>query len=95
MRQDMGDFQTPSELATQILRMLGASATRWTRVLEPTCGTGTFLAAALDQIAPPPELIGIEFQETHCAAARARVGGRSESPVEIRCAEPLRPGSRT
>ena len=39
--------------------------------LEPTCGQGRFLAAALAQASPPREIQAIEIQGNHCAAARA------------------------
>jgi hypothetical protein len=51
--------------------MLESAGSRWSRVLEPTCGTGSFLRAALDHAETPLELIGIEIQESHCLQARA------------------------
>lgn len=73
MRRDMGDFQTPRELVDAVLRTIspGPIGARWTRVLEPTCGTGSFLRGLLDEPVPPAELIGIELQPAHVAAARA------------------------
>ncbi len=41
---EWGDFQTPLTLAEQVLNALPTQ--RWSRVLEPTCGKGSFLAAA-------------------------------------------------
>jgi hypothetical protein len=70
-RRDLGDFQTPRDLAAEVLRTLDRLGLRWSRLLEPTCGTGTFLRAALEREVPPRELIGVEIQESHCNAARA------------------------
>src|SRR5262249_23652006 len=58
-------------LVAAVLGALGPIGRRWPRVLEPTCGRGHFLAGLLDQAEPPREIIGIEIQETHAAAARA------------------------
>ena len=65
---EFGDFQTPLELATRIASLLGAED--FPRVLEPTCGRGTFLEAVRG---PDQERIGIEVQAEHARAA-ARFG---------------------
>jgi len=62
----LGDFQTPPALAEAVLALLPRR--RWGRVLEPTCGTGTFLAAAARFGA---ETIGVEIQPAYAARARA------------------------
>lgn len=71
-----GDFQTPPELAKLCLERLNIPSDA--RVLEPTCGTGTFLRAA-KAIAPGTERIGIEIQPQHAALAMdcAEVHARS------------------
>ena len=83
MRRDLGDFQTPRDLAAAVLRALGPIGSRWTRVLEPTCGTGSFLQALLEAPAPPRELIGIEVQESHWSAARSLVGQAAGTRLEV------------
>ena len=35
---DLGDYQTPPALAAAVVARLERLGTRWTRVLEPTCG---------------------------------------------------------
>lgn len=67
-----GDFQTPIPLAEQCLRVLGLPADA--RVLEPTCGVGSFLRAS-SEMAPNTERVGIEIQPEHAerAAQWARV----------------------
>ncbi|WZO99064.1 class I SAM-dependent methyltransferase [Isosphaeraceae bacterium EP7] len=79
MRRDLGDFQTPPNLAARVLDLLGPIGSRWTRVLEPTCGKGHFLAALLDRPDPPRELIGIERQAVHLAEAH-RACDRPDAP---------------
>ncbi len=83
MRRDLGDFQTPRDLAAAVLRALGSIGSRWTRVLEPTCGSGSFLHALLEAPAPPRELIGVEVQESHWSAARSLVGQSAGTRVEV------------
>jgi hypothetical protein len=65
---EFGDFQTPLALAEQCLRLLDLPPDA--RILEPTCGTGTFLQAAASLI-PHSERAGIEIQPAHAAAASA------------------------
>lgn len=65
---EFGDFQTPLELTTRIATLLDAAG--YARVLEPTCGRGTFLDAVRG---PGQERIGIEVQPDHAREA-ARFG---------------------
>ena len=71
MRRELGDFQTPPELAAAVLECLGPIGRNWSRVLEPTCGRGHFIAALLEHAVPPREILAVEIQDNHCAAARA------------------------
>lgn len=41
-----GDFQTPAELATAVCKLLARRGPAPATVVEPTCGTGSFLVAA-------------------------------------------------
>jgi hypothetical protein len=63
---EFGDFQTPPALAAKVLRALPDRS--WGRVLEPTCGTGTFLLASARAF-PGAEIIGIEIQPDYVAQA--------------------------
>lgn len=63
---EWGDFQTPPALAEAVIRSLPRRA--WSRVLEPTCGKGNFLAAAARF--NNAERIGIELQESYAHRAR-------------------------
>ncbi len=69
MIRAFGDFQTPAGLVRAVLHALNIRGDRWPRVLEPTCGSGSFIAglAALEQ--PPREIKGIEVQEDHFVRA--------------------------
>jgi hypothetical protein len=67
----------------EVLKAIGPIGSRWTRVLEPTCGTGNFLRGVLAEAEPPRELIGIELQKSHFEAARAISSGSTRTRVEI------------
>ena len=81
-RKELGDFQTPLDLALGALRAVRSEQSRSTRVLEPTCGTGTFLRAAAEQISSPLELFGIEIQPQH--ADKARRALRRYAPAGVK-----------
>src|SRR5271166_4003322 len=82
-RGDLGDFQTPRDLVDAVLHTLGPIGSRWTRILEPTCGSGSFLQALLEHEAPPRELIGIEIQESYWTMARSLADRHPGSRVDI------------
>ncbi|MGO9599021.1 MAG: class I SAM-dependent methyltransferase [Isosphaeraceae bacterium] len=102
MPRDLGDFQTPPELARLIVQSLAPVGVRWSRVLEPTCGIGAFLQALLECASPPRELIGIEIQQSHLAlaellshqagATRLSLLCASLFDVDLRCGLPWRGG---
>jgi len=75
--RELGDFQTPLELAQAVCACPELSGRRFTRLLEPTCGLGHFLQAGL---ARPGivEAIGIELQSAHARAARKALGARAK-----------------
>ncbi|MCI4327142.1 MAG: class I SAM-dependent methyltransferase [Thermoplasmata archaeon] len=60
--EEYGDFPTPIELARDILATLGPIGSKWSRVLEPTCGDGAFIHALTEHRYPPKEIVGIEVQ---------------------------------
>jgi hypothetical protein len=87
VRRDLGDFQTPPELAAAVLKCLGPIGRQWPRVLEPTCGRGHFISALLAQSRPPREIQAVEIQGDYCSAVRALLKSRSSASdvhVQIR-----------
>lgn len=67
---EWGDFQTPEELVEEVVRSLPHE--KWSRILEPTCGTGTFLRSV--SLPRSAEFIGIEQNANYAAQA----GGSGE-----------------
>lgn len=83
---EFGDFQTPPQLAQLCLQLLNIPA--GARVLEPTCGLGSFLHAAA-QTNPDSERQGIEIQPEHAAVAKAHGKVVVDNIFNMRLAEDL------
>jgi hypothetical protein len=66
---EFGDFQTPQALASQVCALLGQRRIAPDRVLEPTCGTGSFLVAAAESF-PRAELFGWDINGDYVEQAR-------------------------
>lgn len=66
-----GDFQTPPALAAEICHTLADE--RPLSIVEPTCGTGTILAAALDRFPAARRALAFDIDAGHVAAARDRL----------------------
>ena len=47
-KAEYGDFQTPLELARDACRLLANRGLKPASIVEPTCGKGSFLAAAAE-----------------------------------------------
>lgn len=73
-RRELGDFQTPPELAVACARVLAKVHTGTRRLLEPTCGEGAFMLAAASALEPPIEMVGVEIQTAHAESARRHLG---------------------
>jgi type I restriction-modification system DNA methylase subunit len=69
-RQDFGQFFTPAELS---IKMLEKFEDLEGSVLDPTCGAGNLLAAAIMAGANPKEVYGIELDPEILEIARSRL----------------------
>jgi len=74
-RSEWGDFQTPPALAREVGRLIAASRVRPASVVEPTCGKGAFLEAALTGFRGLQAAFGLDIDETYVEACRARLEG--------------------
>jgi hypothetical protein len=66
-----GDFQTPLDLAEAICRQLDGFAP--STIIEPTCGTGTILAAAVKRFPKARLVRGFDIDAGYVAQARERL----------------------
>lgn len=98
LRHALGEYYTPDWLAHFILQQLDIQATD--RVLDPTCGSGTFLVLLyrhwqrLGVTAPLSQMAGIDINPLACLAAKANLILNSAPPLKqttlpIYCADTL------
>jgi len=50
LRHDLGEFYTPDWLAKYLVRLAGFDGDVNTRILDPACGSGTFLVAIINRV---------------------------------------------
>ena len=59
---ESGSFQTPLPLAREVCSLLSQNGCKPLSVLEPTCGAGNFLQAALEQFPGLKIAVGVEIK---------------------------------
>jgi hypothetical protein len=74
--REFGDFQTPPELVSSVLRAVYRRNGHWARALEPTCGVGNFIIGLRSVSSPPSEIQGIELQATYAARTQITCDGQ-------------------
>src|SRR5207244_2194451 len=62
---EFGDYQTPAAVTRKICKFLADQALAPATVIEPTCGVGNFLRAALDQFPTVSKAVGIEINPVY------------------------------
>jgi len=62
---EFGDFQTPIELARRICSLLLQRGFEPVSILEPTCGRGSFIVAALEFFPQTRNIIGVDINSEH------------------------------
>src|SRR5262245_19018697 len=77
-RRELGDWQTPPELARQLVRDLEPPRS----VLEPTCGRGAFLSAAAERF-PNAALHGYDLSAAHLKHVPVRAALRRANFFEV------------
>ena len=70
-----GDFQTPDALAAAVCRRLRELGVSPASVVEPTCGAGAFVLAALDAFPGAQALCGVEINRGHLHLLEERLRG--------------------
>lgn len=78
-KSELGDFQTPPGLAAAVCQVLRARGLAPRAIVEPTCGTGSLLLAALDAFPGASCALGADINEAYVAAVRAQLCGRASA----------------
>ncbi len=63
MRIEFGDFQTPSSMARLVCRLRSTQNVSPGSIIEPTCGKGSFLFAALAQFPEIKKAVAVDIPE--------------------------------
>src|SRR5437660_9840273 len=71
--QEYGDFQTPLSFARAVCQKLFELGYRPEVLIEPTCGKGNFILAALEIFPSIRKVFGLEIQERYVTECKARL----------------------
>jgi len=82
--QEYGDFQTPLSLARAVCQKLFDEGYRPKVLVEPTCGKGNFIIAALETFPTIRKVFGLEIQEGYVAECKARLQATLLSRPELK-----------
>lgn len=76
-KTEFGDFQTPIDLALETIDQI-PEINSYNKIIEPTCGVGTFLTALVEKHTNPSKLEGWEINPNYVAEANNELskGGR-------------------
>ncbi|MCD6505342.1 SAM-dependent DNA methyltransferase [Candidatus Poribacteria bacterium] len=82
---EFGDFQTPLNLAREVCVLIAQTGFRPASILEPTCGTGSFLRASLETFPDSLYVLGFEINPKYVERARNAVASvvPSHTYIEI------------
>ena len=72
-KAEFGDFQTPIELTRKVCSMLFRHGLQPISILEPTCGKGSFIVAALESFPCVRNIVGIDINTEHIHTARLSI----------------------
>jgi SAM-dependent methyltransferase len=73
VRAIFGDFQTPSDLAREVTALVLSVDEGFASVVEPTCGTGSFLLAAAERLGSGVEYFGFDINPRYVEQCREAV----------------------
>jgi hypothetical protein len=81
---EFGDFQTPRSLARDVCSVIARTGFSPASVIEPTCGRGAFLLAALEAFPKASHFLGVDQEGAHVQEAmRATNSIRNDKQVQI------------
>ena len=72
---EFGDFQTPLSLARDVCSLIAESGFLPASIVEPTCGRGTFIQAALEVFRGATHCVGVDRHAGYIEEAKASTKG--------------------
>ena len=83
---EFGDFQTPDYLAQQVAQTLKSLDIQPRSVIEPSCGQGAFIFAAVDFFPSTSQFIGVDINQSHLDILREKIITQNvTSPINTLC----------
>jgi hypothetical protein len=73
---EFGDFQTPEALAFDIVEFLRKSGIRPAILIEPTCGKGSFVFAAIEKFPSIQQVIAYDINEEYIKYVSAKINNK-------------------
>ncbi|MFX0087383.1 MAG: methyltransferase domain-containing protein [Candidatus Hodarchaeota archaeon] len=70
--KEFGDFQTPLDLAFHIVDFLRIIGIKPSTILEPTCGTGSFLFAVIKTF-PNAHIVGMDINKEYVSSVKEKL----------------------
>jgi len=80
---EFGDFQTPPALAQAVCALLARRGVSPATIIEPTCGEGNLLIAAIEQFPEARQLYGLEINSEYIARVEQKLQVRTD-PQSVR-----------
>lgn len=85
---EYGDFQTPARLARKICAFLASKGVAPATVIEPTCGAGSLLIAALETFPQVRKAFGLELNSGYTDELISRLSKtRHKGKTNVLCAD--------
>lgn len=82
-KAEYGDFQTPIDLARQVCSLLRHRGLEPVSIIEPTCGKGSFIAAALEFFPKVRDIIGFDINSEHITVATSTLHNLDHSAASV------------
>lgn len=82
-KKEFGDFQTPLSLARRVAALVERRENRIGTIIEPTCGVGTFLQAAVERFGRSPIYWGFDVNAEYVEAAKVALARVAPSTATV------------
>lgn len=80
---EFGDFQTPLELAQDVVRLVKQVCPKPSAILEPTCGIGNFLKASIEEWHRSCEYYGFDVNEEYICSLKKELAENVTCYLEL------------